>query len=263
MRPAYRNLWLSLMAVCCLAAFSNEVLAKCTDADWTNGSSLVNYAGTIDEKYSIQMTLVISGENVTGVYFYQSQLKDIHIKGNLADASSLVLDELDPTGKVVAKFNAKFVEQDPKGRFGGNDLRCEIIVGTWSKDGKQGLSVYLAEESITIGTLDHRYEPAGVDNDALIDSNALRFWAAIKNNDKPAVAAQINYPINVSVSGHLKKINGVNDLLSNYDAIFTARFREAILKAAPKNMFVNAQGIMLGNGEVWFGQNGKVITLNN
>jgi hypothetical protein len=224
----------------------------------------MNYDGTIGEKYPIRMTLVISSEEVEGVYFYVTQLKDIRLEGHILDGSRLMLDELNLEGKTTAKFEGQFVEQDPKGKFGNSKLQCEVIVGSWrSIDKKVELPVYLSKESATAGTLFHRYAVAGAEDDELIHKNALRFWNAVKRGDKKTVAALIKYPINVVVKGGIKNIGGPKELLSHYDKIFSTRYRDAIAKAIPRNMFVRYDGIMLGDGQVWFGPDGKVIALNN
>jgi hypothetical protein len=171
---------------------------------------------------------------------------------------------MDPEGKVGARFVGQFVEQDPKGRFSGGKLACEVVVGTWQKThSSQSLPVYLSSESITIGALNHRYEPAGAQDDELVHRNALRFWDAVKRGNKNVVAASVVFPIKVQIAGGRKTIGNAAQLLVHYDAVFTPSFRAAIAQAMPRNMFVRDQGIMLGNGSVWFNPEGKVIALNN
>jgi len=58
-------------------------------------------------------------------------------------------------------------------------------------------------------------------------------------------------------------IRNSQELISQYDAIFTPAYRNLIADGIPHNMFVRDQGIMLGGGEAWFGPNGKVKALNN
>lgn len=229
------------------------------EPDW-----LWNYDGVIGSKYRVRMTLVFRGSDVNGVYFYASQLKDIQLKGRITNGTKIVLDELDPSGKIVAHFDGNFPEHDPRGKFGGNKLECETIVGSWHKiDSNETLPVYLSMDNGTSGTLTNRYASAGIQDDNLIHQNALQFWNAVKLRDKRTVAALITYPIEVGISGETKRINSPKELIANYNAIFSPRFREAIINAIPRNMFVRDQGVMLGNGQAWFGVDGKVITLNN
>lgn len=225
---------------------------------------LWNYDGSLGERYRVRMTLVFAGEEVSGLYFYASQLKDISLKGRVSDGTDIVLDELDAAGNVVAHFEGKFPERDPRGRFGNSKLKCETIVGTWQKvNSPDSLPVYLSLESGTAGSLTNRYAPAGSDDDNMIHRNAYRFWNAVRLGDKKAVAAAIAYPISVHLPTGRNRLRSPTELIANYDDIFSPKYLEAIANALPRNMFVRDQGIMLGRGEVWFGPDGKVITLNH
>lgn len=225
---------------------------------------LRNYDGSLGEKYRVRMTLIFAGEEVRGLYFYASQLKDIQLKGRISDGTDILLDELDAAGNVVAHFEGKFPERDPRGRFGSSKLECETIVGSWRKvSSPESIPVYLSLESGTGGSLTNRYAPAGADDDSLIHRNVYRFWNAVRLGDKKAVAAAITYPISVHLPTGRKRLRSPTELIANYDDIFSPKYREAIASALPRNMFVRDQGIMLGSGEVWFGPDGKVITLNH
>ena len=43
--------------------------------------------------------MTIEGNNIDGVYFYHTQLKDIAIKGKIIDGKRILINELDSTGK--------------------------------------------------------------------------------------------------------------------------------------------------------------------
>jgi hypothetical protein len=96
-----------------------------------------------------------------------------------------------------------------------------------------------------------------------VHAPAEHFWRALKAGDRNAVATEIRYPIKVSLNGKIKTLRSTAELLAVYDAVFTPDYRKAIAAAIPRNMFVRDEGAMLGNGQVWFGANGKVIALNN
>jgi hypothetical protein len=227
-----------------------------------DSSFLMNYNGMIGDKYKVRVTITIIGDKVEGVYFYATQLKDIPLKGTIVDGRNITMDELDDAGNITGKFEGEFPERDPRGKFGSSKLQCDVMVGYWYRSDKPNIKLpfYLSEESRTGGTLKNRY---GASNDDLIHHNAKRFWEAIKHGDKKMVASLINYPIKVGFHKRSKLIRNAKEMVENYDAIFTPAYVEAISKALPRNMFVRDQGIMLGNGEVWFNDNGKVITLNN
>lgn len=252
---------LTVLLTTFLAIVPTITIAVCTE---DSPSWLRNYDGTIGEKYRVRMTLSIASGQVEGVYFYSTQLKDIEIKGRITDGTQIVLDELDSTGKATARFHGEFPERDPRGRYGSSKLQCEVIVGSWRKlDSAQELPVYLSLESATASTFGNRYAAAGAQSDELVHRRARQFWDAVKRGDQVTVASLIRYPITVAVPSGAKLIRGPKELIANYKAIFSPRYREAISNALPRNMFVREQGIMLGNGEVWFGPDGKVVALNN
>ena len=230
-----------------------------------NNPHLRDYDGVIGEKYRVKVALAVVDGKVDGVYFYTTQLKDISIKGNIVDGKKLVLDEMDSTGHITGKFEGEFAEQDPLGKFGTSKLQCEVITGNWhSQDNPlKKLPFYFALQSEGSSTLSNRYQIAGAEDDQHINQMAQHFWESVKLGNKNEVASQIAYPITVKLLKGSKRIRNAKEFLKYYDAIFTARFVQATSYATPRNMFARDQGIMLGNGEVWFGPHGKVITLNN
>jgi len=244
-----------------LALMPSVAKAVCTDKDFDKGW-LTNYEGTIGPQNRVRLTLTQTKSELTGVYFYVSQLKDIRIEGRVADGH-ITLDEVDPTGKTTAQFEGQFQDHDPNGKLKG-ELGCEIIVGIWHRlNSTETLPVFLSETSATTGTLDHRYRDAGAEDDKVVHRAVLRFWKAVTEDNKATVASLINYPIRVRIAGTLKRIRNRQELILQYDSIFSGAYRKAIIDAVPRNMFNRDQGIMLGNGEVWFGPDGRVITLNN
>jgi hypothetical protein len=90
--------------------------------------------------------------------------------------------------------------------------------------------------------------------------------AAVQSNNKEAVAGMIGYPLLVLRDGKRTRIPRKEALLSNYDRIFTAPVRDAILQQTAQCLFGNSSGAMVGSGEVWFREEApeqwKVITIN-
>ncbi len=75
--------------------------------------------------------------------------------------------------------------------------------------------------------------------------------AGVKAKDAASVAALVRYPISISIGGKTKVIANAKDFVANYDAIFTPAIAAAVTNQRYADLFVNAQGIMFGNGEVW------------
>ena len=76
--------------------------------------------------------------------------------------------------------------------------------------------------------------------------------SAIKSGDKQKVAGLVHYPLEVNlVKGH-RVVRTKAELVKDYDAIFTPATRTAIEQQVPACLFANYQGVMIGDGEVWF-----------
>lgn len=190
-----------------------------------------------------------------------SQLKDINVKGAIIDGSKLVLNEMDSTNKVVARFDGAFPTSDPKHRFGG-DLQCEVMTGTWHRaDSNQDLPFYLALTGQSGGDLHHQYSGTGVSDD-VIDQATMQFWDAVKRGDRKAVVSAIDYPITVGKNTKCKRtIHNSAEMLENYDRIL-APLRHNILQDIPRGLSVHDGLVMLAGGSVWFGPDGNVVALN-
>jgi hypothetical protein len=256
--------WLTNIRVNCLiilvvTSFPLDGIAACVKNE---PNQLWNYVGQIAEK-RVKMTLILSGEEVTGQYFYTTLLHDISLQGRIKDGKDISLDELSADGKVVAQFNGHFADATTHKEGVDGKLECDVIAGYWRKKGhSKKRSVYLSLESITAGTLTSRYLGAGAQDDDLVNREAYRFWLAVKQNNMKAVASQIAYPLEYTMNEQKKKCRTAAEFMADYDVVITKKFREEIIKATPHNMFSNDQGVMLGNGEVWFNSSGKVVALN-
>jgi hypothetical protein len=232
----------------------------CTEQSLTPGW-LWDYDGTIGPDMPVRVTLQLKGETLQGVYFYGSQLKDIRLTGRIVAGERVELDEVDDRGKVTARFEGAFVEgpdDDDDDSLRGSS-GCEIIEGVWKKEGSaDSRSFTVSMRGGGSGALGRRYETAGAKDDEAVHRAALQFQRAVVGGDKGKVAALVQYPVRVRQT----VIRNRKELLAQYDGIFTREFVAAIASAMPRNMFARYDGIMLGNGEVWFGASGKVITLN-
>ncbi len=74
--------------------------------------------------------------------------------------------------------------------------------------------------------------------------------AAVTEGDAEAVSALVAYPIILKV-GDRQEIATPEDFVAAYDAIMTDEIYAAITEQTYESLFVNDQGIMFGNGEVW------------
>jgi hypothetical protein len=120
-------------------------------------------------------------------------------------------------------------------------------------------------------TVDEKCEGSTVDIQGPKTAAAARAFladlqAAVKANDKDKIAGMISYPMNFIHDGKRTRIRDKETFLARYDSIFDEHVRAAILKQSFHCLFGNANGEMIGRGEVWFSEMGdgtvKVITVN-
>jgi hypothetical protein len=256
-----------------LLASSIIILIASINKNSAFAERLSEYEGTIGSakvKVTIvsQATTLIGGlpsGPLKGEYFYVSFLKDIPIEGEIGSDRSITIYELGENNKRIAVIKGQFPETDPQHHFlTKSKLESEVITGTWSRlDGSGTLPVYLCSAADTFSDMDHRYINAGVQDDKALESKVRAFRSAVIAGEKKSVSTMINYPITITVDGKHRDLANAAELLKNYDRVFSAKFVKAIKDAVPHNMFVRYDGVMLGQGEVWFDADGKVKSLNN
>lgn len=76
---------------------------------------------------------------------------------------------------------------------------------------------------------------------------------AVTGNDKEAVASMVNYPFNARINDKAVTIRDTAHFVADYDKVFTAKVKKAVSNQSYPNLFANWQGVMIGDGEVWFG----------
>jgi hypothetical protein len=73
----------------------------------------------------------------------------------------------------------------------------------------------------------------------------------VADEDSIAVSAFISYPITVTIGGKRKTLRQAEDLEPVYSKVFTPEIIEVIVNQDYGSLFVNSEGVMFGNGEVW------------
>jgi len=75
--------------------------------------------------------------------------------------------------------------------------------------------------------------------------------AAVAKHNAAAVADLVHYPIKVNPGKKPFIIKNEKAFIKDYDRIITQDIQDAIFKQKYENLFVNSQGAMIGDGEVW------------
>ena len=74
---------------------------------------------------------------------------------------------------------------------------------------------------------------------------------AVAKHNAPAVASLVHYPIKVNPGKKTFTVKNEKAFIKDYDSIITQDIAAAIFKQKYENLFVNSQGAMIGDGEVW------------
>jgi hypothetical protein len=123
------------------------------------------------------------------------------------------------------------------------------------------LSILFAVLSLTPLARPQTAQPTDATVDNLID-NVLSDHAAyhqlfttlqtaVTNHNPAAVAPLVKYPITVNISGSKTTIHSEKAFIQNYTGIITPTIAEAITHQQYKDLMVNFQGVMIGNGQIW------------
>lgn len=75
---------------------------------------------------------------------------------------------------------------------------------------------------------------------------------AVADGDKQTVASMVDHPFKARISGKAVTIRDAAHFAADYDKVFTAKVKEAVAKQTYPNLFANWQGVMIGDGELWF-----------
>lgn len=89
---------------------------------------------------------------------------------------------------------------------------------------------------------------------------------AVESSDAAKVARLVQYPVRIIGDGRQIKIAHQSDFIHKYSSIITPKVRAAILAQSAECLFGNYQGMMIGDGQIWFqpeasGQM-RIITIN-
>src|SRR5687767_10586810 len=94
--------------------------------------------------------------------------------------------------------------------------------------------------------------PDWVLQDRSYEAFLTRLQAAVRVGDRRAVAQIVRYPLRVNSDGRPFFYRSPAAVRRHYARIFAARVRAAVLAQRFEALFGRDQGVMIGNGEIWF-----------
>lgn len=91
---------------------------------------------------------------------------------------------------------------------------------------------------------------------------------AFATDDKEAVAAMVYYPFIGTTKTGTIQIKDAKHFVADYDKLITPEVKAAVAKQTYATLFANWQGVMIGDGTVWFSGIGdkldvKITHVNN
>jgi hypothetical protein len=128
-----------------------------------------------------------------------------------------------------------------------------------------GISEGITQESIQGKAYPNRINgvyDASVTNQE-IDCFLESLKKAVTQDDPAETAKLLSYPCRWNTKKHHKAIKSEKEFIQNYKFIMTGKVKQAILCTCIDDLFVNSQGFMLGNGEVWFDPRIGIISFNS
>ena len=118
-----------------------------------------------------------------------------------------------------------------------------LIAGTLLPPTLQAAQTNLADlnKSIDLSVGDH----------VKVQQLLTQLQQAVAKHNAPAVASLVHYPIKVNPGKKPFTVKNEKAFIKDYDDIITHDIQDAIFKQKYENLFVNSQGAMIGDGEVW------------
>ncbi len=106
------------------------------------------------------------------------------------------------------------------------------------------------------------YSVGGFDDAEKFEKFYDNLRADVAKGDKAATASLFSYPMSIHFPPKKKLvlISNKAEMLKNFDRIFNPQAKKALQKTKTADLFCNSQGVMIGNGEIWFtpGEKGGV-----
>ena len=196
---------------------------------------------------NIQLSIYSVGDGyVKGNYCYKKYETKIPLEGQIIE------------NRVELKEVSKGKTND---HFKGSIDSLDNFTGTWTdSSGIKAISFTLhLQSSCYSDSFRHRYSYLA-EPDNIVEEFMKRVKSAVKKSDKVWIASNTYFPITVLVNAKKITLKNKEQLINNFENLFNQPFKDKINLACACNLFTNAQGVMLGNGEIWIND---VLTSNN
>ncbi len=233
------------------------------------GNWLWEYNGDQAESGNVMVQLNFTTNNeILGFYFDLGQVREYKIRGCIAERYFIMWLFTKDENNIEARIEGEFPKADPRSQNPSDKILQEkIITGILtSKTSERTYAVYLKLESGISGTLNHRFQIAGVKDDDLILNASKNFLTAVANDEREHVTQMLRFPLEVyKQNGIGIEIQTSKSFLTQYEEIINDDLKERLAKTIPGNMQAYAGNHLgeiglniTGGGVINFDENGKV-----
>ncbi len=115
---------------------------------------------------------------------------------------------------------------------------------------------------------ENRYAVAGVEDPREVGRFLAELKEAVARDERARVASLVSFPLRLNTGRGKTLVRSRRDFLRRYARVFDAKVKAALARQTEAGLFVRDQGLMVGDGEIWFAPAGRparllVITVNN
>lgn len=136
----------------------------------------------------------------------------------------------------------------PMGVRAGSLFSQERVI----KDNLNSQQILLSQDAEKEPPIGERLKVAGF-SESEVKTFLGKIQKAVAQNDTTALSKMIRYPIRLKMpTGSNVKISNSKQFITNYPKFITPNWKKTVLQQKYEELFVNAEGVMIGNGEIWF-----------
>ncbi len=99
----------------------------------------------------------------------------------------------------------------------------------------------------------NKYEVAGIDDPVGFEEYFREIRDLITQDDRRQVVKHFRYPVELNIDDTKVTIKDETEMLDRYDAVLSENVARAVEEQKVEDLCVNAMGVMVGDGQIWFG----------
>ena len=231
------------------------ILLLCTHSTGGQAANLLDsmvMLGTIGSyPVGLNYTTRNHTELMAAHYFYASQLKNIALTGKVNG------EAVDLQGADGSTFHLHFIGNGSNGKNPLTFYNSTSMAGTWMM-GTKSLPVTFSGGYSTANPGQRIYTDVTGKSDTEFEEIVQAARSAIIMGDRNKTAKYLAFPLRVNLkSGHIT-IGNAAQLQMQWSRVFPPALIEKLKSDVPHEMFVRNGEAMLGDGELWFADQGLV-----